>query len=145
MRISWKSKSTRFFGLLGVIVIAAVLVWKFSFHGSTLPSFEVQQSEFLIPITTAGELRAVHSISITVPRARGYSVRITRLVPEGTTVKKGDFLVQFDTSEITETIKKRENALKNVNAELNKLKANIESTQKDLESQWEMQRYSYEQ
>ncbi len=145
MKVSWKSKSTRYGGAFFFIAIILILIWKLSFSTNTLPSFTVQQGDFLIPITTKGEMRAVNSISITVPRARGYSIRITRLIPEGAVVKKGDFLVQFDTSEITETIHKRENELKNAIAELNKLKANIESTRKDLESQLEMQKYSYEQ
>ena len=145
MKISWKSKSTRYWGAALFIVIILILVWKLSFSTTTLPSYTVRRGDFLIPITTKGELQAVHSISITVPRTAGYSLRITRLVPEGAIVKKGDFLVQFDTSEIKETIHKRENDLKNAIAELNKLKANIESTRQDLESQLEMQQYSYEQ
>jgi len=145
MKVSWTSKSTRYGGISFLIIIILILIWKLSFSTNALPAFTVQQGDFLIPITTKGELRAVNSISITVPRARGYSIRITRLIPEGAVVKKGDFLVQFDTSEITETIHKRENELKNAIAELNKLKANIESTRKDLESQLEMQKYSYEQ
>ena len=145
MKLSWKSKSTRYLALSLFILIALILIWKLSFSGSTLPSFAVKQGDFLIPITTTGELQAVNSISITVPRARGYSIRIIRMVPEGAVVKKGDFLVQFDTSEIMQTIHKRENDLKNAIAELNKLRANIESTRNDLESQLEMQRYSYQQ
>ncbi len=144
MNLPFKSKKVRIFGVVGLVVFL-LLVWKLTLHAPDLPSYKVEKGDFLIPLTTKGELKAIHSISITVPRLRGISPRITRLVPEGTVVKKGDFLVQFDPSELLDKIHKRENELKNALAELRKLKADIESRQKELESELEIQRYSYQQ
>ncbi len=144
MKFSFKSKKLRWLAA-AVLVILLLLVWKLTLHAPNLPYYEVQKGDFLLPITTKGELKAIHSISITVPRLRGVSPRITRLVPEGTIVKKGDFLVQFDPSGVLDTIHKRENDLKNAQAELRKLKANIDSRRKELESELEIQKYSYQQ
>ncbi len=144
MKLSFKSKNIKLLSAAGVVILL-LLIWKLTLHAPSLPYYEVKRGDFLIPLTTKGELKAIHSISITVPRLRGVSPRITRLVPEGTVVKKGDFLVQFDPSELLDKIHKRENELKNAQAELRKLKANIESRQKELESELEIQKYSYQQ
>lgn len=144
MKLAFKSKKVRIFGAVGVVILL-FLLWKLTVHAPDLPAFTVQKGDFLIPLTTKGELKAIHSISITVPRLGGISPRITRMVPEGTVVKKGDFLVQFDPSELLDRIHKRENELKNALAELRKLKADIESRQKELESELEIQHYSYQQ
>src|SRR6056297_1065151 len=64
-----------------------------------------QQGTFKIDVTTTGELRAKNSTSIRGPEGirefRIFNVPIQRLIPEGTVVKKGDFVAELDRSEIT--------------------------------------------
>lgn len=64
-----------------------------------------QQGTFSVTVNTSGELRAKNSTSIRGPEGirefRIFNVAIQRLVPEGTVVKKGDFVAELDRSEIT--------------------------------------------
>lgn len=64
---------------------------------------------FEVVVTTTGELRAKNSIKIRGPRnvqATGiYQINISDMVPEGTLVKKGDFVAQLDKSDLSGKIK----------------------------------------
>lgn len=60
---------------------------------------------FLVTVTTTGELQAKNSISVMGPEnARAayiWQMKLTNIIPEGTVVKKGDFVADLDKSEIT--------------------------------------------
>lgn len=60
--------------------------------------------EFVVDVTTTGELRAKNSQEITGPQGvrefRVNNMRVQRLIPEGTIVKEGDFVAELDRSEI---------------------------------------------
>ncbi|HLN56884.1 MAG TPA: HlyD family efflux transporter periplasmic adaptor subunit [Bacteroidales bacterium] len=72
---------------------------------------EVKKGSFEISVTSAGELMAENSIDITGPEmAAGRDIRSTRieikdLVPEGTIVRKGDFIAQLDRTELSNMLK----------------------------------------
>ncbi|HKK24028.1 MAG TPA: efflux RND transporter periplasmic adaptor subunit [Gracilimonas sp.] len=61
--------------------------------------------EFVVDVTTTGELRAKNSVEIRGPQGgrdvRLFNLTIQRLIPEGTIVEKGDFVAELDRSEIT--------------------------------------------
>jgi multidrug efflux pump subunit AcrA (membrane-fusion protein) len=60
---------------------------------------------FLVTVTTSGELQAKSSINImgseNARAAYIWQMKITNIIPEGTVVKKGDFVADLDKSEIT--------------------------------------------
>jgi HlyD family secretion protein len=72
---------------------------------------EVSKGDFEISITTAGELRAENSIDVKGPEiaqrgeVRSADLRIQDIVPEGTEVKKGDYVAQLDRSQFENTLK----------------------------------------
>jgi len=130
----------------GVVLLIVVGVYiARSATSSDIATAPVQFGEFIINLQERGELEAVKSVSVTVPRSVRGNIRIVRLVEDGTMVEKDDFLVQFDTSEAMQTLEERKNELKNAQAELASLKANIESTMAQLRSAYETPKYSYEQ
>lgn len=73
----------------------------------------VNQGKFTVEISTTGELKAARSTQIRGPeRARNYrinSLKIERLVEEGTVVKEGDFVALLDRSELFGRIADAEN------------------------------------
>ena len=87
-----------------------------------------QQGTFKIDVTTTGELRAKNSTSIRGPEGirefRIFNVPIQRLIPEGTVVKKGDFIAELDRSEIT-------SSLQDAQLELEEAESQYESAQLD--------------
>jgi len=65
---------------------------------------DVNSGEFIVDITTTGELEAKNSVPIMGPRGvrsfRIWNMTIQRIVEEGTEVKKGDWVATLDKSEL---------------------------------------------
>lgn len=64
--------------------------------------------EFEVTVTATGELQAKNSVSIFGPQGAGkaniYQAKISDLLPEGTKVKKGDYVARVDDSDLTTKI-----------------------------------------
>jgi len=74
----------------------------------------VKRGDFRITITTSGELQAPEFTAIRAPDAEGgetYQTRITRLVPEGTVVKSGDFVAELDRTAVAQRLQATSDAL----------------------------------
>jgi multidrug efflux pump subunit AcrA (membrane-fusion protein) len=90
------------------VIVLSLVAW-FIFGGDTSDSVELTTSpkkgEFVVDVTTTGELRAKQSVEIKGPQGvreiRLFNMKIQRLIPEGTIVKEGDFVAELDRSEIT--------------------------------------------
>jgi len=86
---------------------------------------EVRKGNFEVTVEAAGELIPENSMDIKGPEmAAGRDVRATRieiqdLVPEGTVVKKGDYIAQLDRTELS-------NMLKDAQERLTTMKQNLE-------------------
>ena len=72
---------------------------------------EAQRGQFEIVVTTTGELQAENSTEITAPDGLGSrnmrfrDIAIQDLIPEGTVVKKGDYVATLDRSDADNTLK----------------------------------------
>ena len=93
--------------ILGTIVLLLLAVWLFNQREATnfIDLYTTPRvGSFEVDVTTTGELRAKNSVEIRGPQgARDFRVNnmpIQRLVPEGSIVKKGDFVAELDRSEI---------------------------------------------
>ncbi|MFC1485484.1 efflux RND transporter periplasmic adaptor subunit [Candidatus Latescibacterota bacterium] len=131
-------------GVLLVAVIAVIMLGVGS-GASDVATFTAEQGQFIISINTRGELKAAKSVNISVPQRVSGNLRIISIVSDGTMVKGGDFLVQFDTSEFETRVEDYQTALDNARADLASAQANIESNMKSLENSYLSQQYSYEQ
>lgn len=94
----------------GVILVS--FVWYFSASGTTAKSdvlVSPTKGQFLVTVTTTGELQAKSSIDIkgseSARAANIWQMKITNIIPEGTVVKKGEFVAELDKSEITGKMK----------------------------------------
>lgn len=69
----------------------------------------VKRTNLKIDVTVTGELQAKTSVSIMGPtglrNANIYQVKIDNIVPEGTVVKKGDYVARLDNSELSNKIR----------------------------------------
>ena len=129
--------------ILALLLLLWIVVSVFS-KESTALLFEVEQGKFVIDLAVQGEMQALESFVVKAPRVRR-SLRIVRLVPEGTLVKKGDFLIQFDTSELQQELYEEQNNLERAKANLAQTVANIRSQQSELESNIKLEKFSLEQ
>ncbi|GAB5410242.1 MAG: hypothetical protein BalsKO_26070 [Balneolaceae bacterium] len=90
-----------------VVIIVVFVTWYVTKSGSS-ESVELfanpEIGEFIVDVTTTGELRAKNSTEIKGPQGvrdfRINNMRIQRLIAEGTVVKTGDFVAELDRSEI---------------------------------------------
>lgn len=127
MRRYWKI-GAGIVALIIVIIIAASI-----FSGKVdLPTAAAQSGEFVITLTENGELKAQRAVSVVAPRVRG-KMLITKLAPEGSVVKAGDFLIQFDASEQHATLQDNQANLKIAQANLNRALADLELQKQQLE------------
>jgi len=114
-----------------LIVWVAAMITKKEMNVATVP---VGSGEFRISLVESGELAALNSVSITAPRARAVGrLTITGLVDEGTYVKKGDFLVEFDKSEAENILEDNLDNLKIAQANLDKAIRNKELQENQLQ------------
>ena len=123
------TKRTLVFSLLGVVAVVAA-GWFFRSGGEQTRDLMVQpeRGPFRVTVTTTGELQAKNSVEITGPRearrARLFNISITRLIPEGTVVERGDFVAELDRSELT-------SRLQDVQLELQTAQSQYEQTRLD--------------
>jgi len=103
--------------LLGSIILLIILSWYFTKPseetGQTIKT-EVAQGEFVIDVTTTGELEARSSEKITGPNpmklrnARIWQYRIEDIIPDGTVVDSGQWVATIDRSDLENKIKDQE-------------------------------------
>jgi multidrug efflux pump subunit AcrA (membrane-fusion protein) len=90
----------------------------------------VKKGDFVISVTATGELKPVNSVAIKGPtNLRDYNIyqiKIQDLIPEGTIVKKGDFVAELERSEVTTKLMERQNDLAKYEAQI--LQARLDTT-----------------
>lgn len=120
--------------LLLVIAVAAIAaVWataRFTARRA-IPVAVVERGDFKISIVRSGEVKARRSVTVSAPTV-GEKLVITRLIPEGTFVKKGDVLVEFDNTELLERLRNAERELAAAKAELELTQAKNSLREKEL-------------
>lgn len=98
-----------------VLLLAAVLYFWLGDQGADEENdllTNVKRMDLKIDVTVSGELQARNSVSIMGPtglrNARIYQVKIDDIIPEGTVVKKGDYVARLDNSELGNKIREEE-------------------------------------
>ncbi len=114
-------------------VILVILLWFFVAGGTaTRADLSVTPSKglFLVTVTTTGELQAKNSINImgsaNARAANIWQMKITNIVPEGTVVKKGQFVADLDKSEIMSKFKDSQLSIQKFEAQY--LQTKLDST-----------------
>jgi HlyD family secretion protein len=87
-----------------------------------VPTAPVREGPFVVSFHDLGALKAERSVSVSPE----IEAKIIYLAPEGSMVKPGDKLVEFDTTELQRRVRERELALSNAEAEVRRAKAELE-------------------
>jgi HlyD family secretion protein len=107
--------------VLLTVAITVLAVCGLAFRRSAVPSIptaEVKLGEFVDYISVRGDIKALHSIQLTAPSFVGGDLQVVKLVPTGTLVKKGDIVVQFDTTNLQRTLEQKQSELKSAEADI---------------------------
>ncbi|MDP2307663.1 MAG: efflux RND transporter periplasmic adaptor subunit [Pseudomonadota bacterium] len=84
---------------LRVALLAALLGACTGTSADSVPTADVTRGTLAVVLGVPGELEAVKSENVSAPNIRG-GLKITTLAEEGTRVKAGDLLVEFDPSDL---------------------------------------------
>jgi RND family efflux transporter MFP subunit len=112
-------------------VVAAILflsgggvygVVHYSRHSPTAPTFNVKRGEFLDVIQLRGQIKATKSVTLTAPSDAG-ELQILKIVANGTYVKPGDVVVEFDKSKTDQDMAQDQSTLKSAQAEIEQTRA----------------------
>ncbi len=96
----------------------------------SLPTFQVQRSEFLDVVQFRGELKALKSVTISAPADIGM-LQIVKLAADGSQVKQGDTVVEFDPSKTTQDLAQYSSTLKSADAETEQVRAQGKLTEEE--------------
>jgi HlyD family secretion protein len=88
----------------------------------TVPTIAVRRGEFLDSAQFGGEVKAMKSVTISAPAEAG-DLQIVKLLPEGTAVKAGDVVVDFDKTKTEQDLAQFRSALKSAEAEIGQARA----------------------
>jgi HlyD family secretion protein len=102
-----------------VILLGSVRLGR---HSPPVPTIEVTRGDFLDSIEFHGEMKALKSATISAPADAG-DLQIVKLSPEGTTVKPGDVVVEFDKTKTEQDMAQFRSALKSAEAEIAQARA----------------------
>jgi HlyD family secretion protein len=98
--------------IVAVAIIAMIVISKLGSKDDLSKLYtDVQKGDFEIVVTTTGELQSEVSLDIKGPEGlmsrnmRFGGIKIQDLVPEGTEVKKGDYVATLDRSSVDNTLK----------------------------------------
>lgn len=89
---------------------------------TTIPTAAVQKKDFIEYLDLRGNVKASKSTVITAPAAAG-DLQILWVVPNGTKVKAGEKLVEFDATDTKQSLAQDLSALKSAEAEIEQVKA----------------------
>jgi HlyD family secretion protein len=107
------------------VVLGAVRLGK---RTPTVPTYEVKRGEFLDSLQFRGEVKALKSVTISAPSEAG-DLQIIKVAPEGTVVKPGDMIVEFDKTKTEQDLLQDKSALKSAEAGIEQARAQARLTE----------------
>jgi len=113
--------------LLGVLLVIGGVAYGLRSRKPTGPLnsyYTVKRGDFLVSLVEGGTLRAVQELIIR-NELEG-TTTIVSVVPEGTTVQKGDLLVELDSSSLREKINNQEITVQNADGAHSKAKEDLQ-------------------
>jgi HlyD family secretion protein len=111
---------------IAILVLAGSgVVWgavRFGKRTPTVPTIEVTRGEFLDSMQFRGEVKALKSVTISAPAEAG-DLQIIKVSAEGTVVKPGDVVVEFDKTKTEQDLAQYRSSLKSAEAGIDQSRA----------------------
>jgi len=130
--------------LYGISIIAIAAIAYFLLKPDAVSSKSnlfatAKKSDFLVSVSATGELKAKKSTKIQGPQgmrsAQIYNTTIKDIIPEGTLVKKGDFVATLDKSELATKIQNVQTEIEKENTKLEQIKIDTAIQMKGIRDQ----------
>ena len=110
-----------------IVLLGAARLGK---RSPTVPTMEVKRGEFLDAAEFRGEVKAMKSVTISAPSEAG-DLQIIKVSPEGTQVKAGDIVVEFDKTKTEQDLAQYRSALKSAQATIEQARAQARLTEEE--------------
>ena len=130
-------------------VVAAALIVTAAFvsvgRGSApdLPTTEVTKGDFVDTIEIRGDIRPLKSLVLSAPMQSG-DLQIVKLAKNGTVVKEGDVVIEFDSTTLRRTMQEKQSELKQVEAEIEQATAQASITTEQNQTELMKAKYNIE-
>jgi RND family efflux transporter MFP subunit len=96
----------------------------------TIPTLVVTRGDFIDALHFRGEVKALKSVSMVVPADAG-DYQILKVVSDGSPVKQGDTVVEFDKTRVEQDLAQYKSTLKSAQAEIDQARAQARLTEED--------------
>jgi len=121
-----------------VVIVATLLVGsgvvlgavRFSVRSPEVPTWDVKRGEFVDSVQFRGEVKARKSVTLSAPAEAG-DLQIVKIVADGTQVKQGDSVVEFDKTKTEQDLAQNRSALKSAQAEIEQARAQARLTEEE--------------
>ncbi len=105
--------------VVGMVGLAAA---RLASPAPKIPTAEVKYGEFVDYVQLRGAVKALKSLGVNAPFEAG-DLQIVKLARNGAPVKKGEVVVQFDTTKVQQDLAQNRSALKSAEAEIEQVRA----------------------
>jgi RND family efflux transporter MFP subunit len=95
---------------------------RYSNRSPAIPTFEVKRGEFIDSVQFRGEVKAMKSLTISAPADAG-DLEIVKIAADGTQLKQGDTIVEFDKTKTEQELAQHRSTLKSAQAEIEQARA----------------------
>ena len=109
----------------------------------TVPTVEMKREEFVDSVQFRGEVKALKSATISAPAEAG-DIEILKLVADGTQVKQGDVVVEFDKTKTEQDLAQFRSTLKAAQAEIEQARAQARLAEEEDQTALMKARYEVE-
>lgn len=108
-----------------IVIIAAIIMTTRWVRAdiSNVPTMVVEKSTFVNTLDVRGEIRPVRSVVLTAPSTGGSDLQIINIAANGSAVKAGDVVIEFDATAPQRVVDQRKSDLQTANAEVAKVEA----------------------
>jgi len=92
-----------------LVIVVLALAWRLAIGSAVGPARTVaKRADLVTTVEIAGTLRALESDQAGPPILQDiWEYRLVKMAPEGTSVKKGQMILQFDTTELTQRLEEK--------------------------------------
>jgi HlyD family secretion protein len=126
----WRDRKLRMFAVAAVASIVLVGAMRYSVHSPSVPTLIVKRGDFIDSLQFRGEVKALKSITIAAPADAG-DFQIVKIAADGTPLKQGDVVVEFDRTKTEQDVAQYRSALKSAQAEIDQARAQQRLTEED--------------
>jgi HlyD family secretion protein len=130
LRKLWMERKARVIVL--VVVASGVLFGavRYADRSPSVPTLFVKRGDFIDSVQFRGEVKALKSVTIVSPAEAG-DFQILKIVADGTAVKRGDVVVEFDKTRTEQDLAQYRSALKTAQAEIDQASAQARLTEEE--------------